>query len=83
MPSSFAMANPRFRSLQWWRKWIRKDWAVAAVGFTIIVITIALVSDSQSRVDDSKINPAFGVNSNADLVDLTLLRNAKDRGACM
>ncbi|OAY41310.1 pectin acetylesterase 5 isoform X1 [Manihot esculenta] len=67
------MANPRLRSLLWWRKWAKKDWAIAAVGFTIIIFALSFLFDS--RADDLDLTAAD------DLVDLTLLQNAKDRGA--
>ncbi|KAF2303136.1 hypothetical protein GH714_014078 [Hevea brasiliensis] len=67
------MANPKLRSLLWWRKWAKKDWAIAAVGFTIFISALAFLFDS--RTNDLDISTA------EDLVDLTLLQNAKDRGA--
>ncbi|KAJ0087973.1 hypothetical protein Patl1_31875 [Pistacia atlantica] len=27
------MANPRLRALIWWRKWTKREWAIAVVGF--------------------------------------------------
>ncbi|XP_028773011.1 pectin acetylesterase 5-like isoform X1 [Neltuma alba] len=76
------MANPHLRALLRWRKWAKKDWAIAAVGFTLIVVfALSLISDSRRRVNGSVTNPSFGLSQNDDLVDLTLLRNAKDRGA--
>ncbi|KAI9115966.1 hypothetical protein K1719_012896 [Acacia pycnantha] len=76
------MANPHLRALLRWRKWAKKDWAVAAVGFTLtVVFALSLISDSRRSIDGSGNNPSFGLSQNDDLVDLTLLRNAKDRGA--
>ncbi|XP_028775468.1 pectin acetylesterase 5-like [Neltuma alba] len=76
------MANPHLRALLRWRKWAKKDWAIAAVGFTLtVVFALSLISDSRRRVNGSVTNPSFGLSQNDDLVDLTLLRNAKDRGA--
>ncbi|XP_021289077.1 pectin acetylesterase 5-like isoform X2 [Herrania umbratica] len=65
------MANPRIRALTWWRKWAKRDWAIAAVGFTIILFALTLLFDSR--------NP--DLNSTDDLIPLTLLRRAKATGA--
>ncbi|KAG2685837.1 hypothetical protein I3843_10G137100 [Carya illinoinensis] len=70
------MANPRLRSITWWRKWSRKDWAIAAVGFTLIVFLCTLISNSMI---DQPFDHDHAIA--ADLVDLTLLHNAKDKGA--
>ncbi|CAN6581224.1 unnamed protein product [Malus baccata var. baccata] len=75
------MANPRLRSLLWWRRWAKKDWAIAAVGFTVIAFALTLLSNSWRDEPDSEISRPFLPNAAAfDFVDLTLLRNAKDRG---
>lgn len=71
-------ANFRVRSLLWWRKWARKDWAIATVGFTVIVFLLTLISSSWR--DEPDTNPFHPITA-ADLVDLTLLRNAERRGA--
>ncbi|XVE76363.1 hypothetical protein DITRI_Ditri12bG0166300 [Diplodiscus trichospermus] len=71
------MASPRLRTLTWWRKWAKRDWAVAAVGFTIIIFTLTYVLDS--RFSDS--SSTFYLHSADDLVPLTLLRGAKATGA--
>lgn len=69
------MANQRLRALLRWTKWA--DWAIAAVGFTIIIFVLTFFFDSSSTD-----GAASSVNLPAsDLVDLTLLHNAKDRGA--
>ncbi|KAK6290450.1 hypothetical protein POUND7_001991 [Theobroma cacao] len=65
------MANPRIRTLTWWRKWAKRDWAIAAVGFTIILFALTLLFDSR--------NP--DLNSTDDLVPLTFLHRAKATGA--
>ncbi|KAF7825675.1 pectin acetylesterase 5-like isoform X1 [Senna tora] len=77
------MANPRLRYLLRWRKWANKDWAIAAVAFTVVIFfAFSLFSDSPRRtVDASQVHPSLGQNYEKDLVDLTLLRNARDRGA--
>ncbi|KAJ7950328.1 Pectin acetylesterase [Quillaja saponaria] len=75
------MANSRVRTLIWWRKWAKKDWAIAAVAFTVIVFGLTLISDSWRNEVDSKLNHPFDLNPAAEVVGLTLLRNAKDRGA--
>ncbi|KAH9735897.1 Pectin acetylesterase 5 [Citrus sinensis] len=69
------MANQRLRALLRWTKWA--DWAIAAVGFTIIIFVLTFFFDSSSTD-----GAASSVNLPAsDLVDLTLLHNAEDRGA--
>lgn len=75
-----AMANSRLRGLTWWMKWAKKEWAIAALGFSLIIFLFTLISDSWSRRDDSNLNNPF--DHTHDLVDLTLLRNAKNTGAC-
>ncbi|GLT68126.1 hypothetical protein SLA2020_403840 [Shorea laevis] len=76
------MANPSLGALTWWRKWPKKNWAMAAVGFSVAVFLLPLISNSW-RDDDTNVNQPFDRSHSitADLVDLTLLRNAKDRGA--
>ncbi|KAK8665913.1 hypothetical protein V6N13_006070 [Hibiscus sabdariffa] len=72
--SSFSMANPRLRALTRWGKWAKKDLAIAAVGFTIILFALTLLFDSR--------NPATpDLLSAQDLVPLTLLHRAKATGA--
>ncbi|XP_065853439.1 pectin acetylesterase 5-like [Euphorbia lathyris] len=68
------MANPKVRGFIRWRNWAKKDWAVAAVGLTVIIISaITFFFDSETdRLD---------IITLEDLVDLTLVHNAKDRGA--
>ncbi|TQE02830.1 hypothetical protein C1H46_011559 [Malus baccata] len=62
--------------------WAKKDWAIAAVGFTVIAFALTLLSNSWRDEPDSEISRPFLPNAAAfDFVDLTLLRNAKDRGA--
>lgn len=80
---NFSMANPRLRILLRWRNWSKKDWAIAAVGFAVVVFTLSLVSDSRRGVVVSQVKPSLGLSYPDDLVDLTLVRSAKDRGACM
>ncbi|KAL4605086.1 hypothetical protein ACB092_09G003300 [Castanea dentata] len=75
------MANSRLRGLTWWMKWAKKEWAIAAVGFSLIVFLFTLISDSWSRRDDSNLNNPFDHTHTHDLVDLTLVRNAKNTGA--
>ncbi|KAE8696579.1 Pectin acetylesterase 5 [Hibiscus syriacus] len=67
------MANPRLRALTRWGKWAKKDWAIAAVGFTIILFALTLLFDSR--------NPTTPDLSAHDLVPLTLLHRAKATGA--
>jgi hypothetical protein len=79
---STTMANPSLGALTWWRKWAKKHWAIAAVGFSVAVFLFPLISNSW-RDDDSSVNHQFDRSHSitADLVDLTLLHNAKDTGA--
>ncbi|KAL6138723.1 hypothetical protein ACLB2K_064002 [Fragaria x ananassa] len=74
-----STANLRLRSnLVWWRKWARKDWAIATVAFTVILfLFLTLISNSS---DSGVTNPSHPITS-ADLVDLTLLHDAERRGA--
>ncbi|XVE61874.1 hypothetical protein DITRI_Ditri06bG0074200 [Diplodiscus trichospermus] len=67
----------RLRALTWWRKWARTDWAIAAVGFTLILFALTLFD---SRNPDTS-SSTFDLNSADDLVPLTLLRRAKATGA--
>ncbi|KAL5740605.1 hypothetical protein ACOSQ2_029785 [Xanthoceras sorbifolium] len=69
------MANPSLRALFWWRKWTKKDWTIALVGFTIIVFAFTLFFDY--RTDQASSLDL----SDDDVVDLTLIHDAKDRGA--
>ncbi|CAI0472711.1 unnamed protein product [Linum tenue] len=61
--------------LLWWRKWGKKDWAIAAVGFAAVLFTFTLLIESGTE------DPSAIGNRADDPVELTLLRNAKDRGA--
>ncbi|XP_022744553.1 pectin acetylesterase 5-like isoform X2 [Durio zibethinus] len=71
------MANPRLRALTWWRKWAKRDWAIVAVGFTIILFALTLHFDSRNPATSS----TFDLHSTDDLVPLTLLHRAKATGA--
>lgn len=70
------MANPRLRALIWWRRWSKREWAIAVVGFTIVIFIFSLLFDASSDQTSSPLLSSY------DVVDLTLLHNAKDRGAC-
>ncbi|KAB2087403.1 hypothetical protein ES319_A04G101200v1 [Gossypium barbadense] len=72
-----AMANPRLRG---WRKWAKKDWAIAAVGFTIILFALTLLFDSRNPTSSSS-SSTFNLPSNHHLIPLTLLHRAKATGA--
>ncbi|BBH06117.1 Pectinacetylesterase family protein [Prunus dulcis] len=76
-----SMPNPRLRSLLWWRRWAKKDWAIAAVGFTVVAFALTLLSNSWPDEPDSEITRPFHPITASDLVELTLLQNAKARGA--
>ncbi|XP_077239078.1 pectin acetylesterase 5-like isoform X2 [Tasmannia lanceolata] len=71
------MPNPRLRSSVWWRKW-GKEIAIGAAGFTIFLL--ALKSTSWKKESDLDLN-RVSIQSDPALIDLTLLPNAKDRGA--
>jgi hypothetical protein len=76
------MANQSLGALTWWRKWAKKNWAIAAVGFSVAVFLLPFISNSWRGVDSNVNQPFDGSHSiDANLVDLTLLHNAKDRGA--
>lgn len=66
------MANPRLRLLLPWRNFSRRDCAIAAFGFTAFIFFLSHLSDSWTSVKSI---------ASLDLVDLKLVRNAKDRGA--
>ncbi|XP_024031225.1 pectin acetylesterase 5 [Morus notabilis] len=67
--------NLRLGSLVWWRRWSKKEWAVAIiVFFTLTISALTLISNSRTDLADN--SPAAD-----DLVDLTLLHNASHRGA--
>lgn len=72
------MANSRLRGLIWCKTWAKKDWAVAAVGFSVIIFASTLIFDSHS--EDTAIDTPFDLTP-TDLVDLTLSRIAKEKGA--
>ncbi|XP_042511541.1 pectin acetylesterase 5-like [Macadamia integrifolia] len=74
------MANPRLRGFTWWRqKWARKDWAIAATGFTLLMLVLIATFDNWSQETDSSLNRFF--NPDPALVDLTLLSHAREKGA--
>ncbi|KAJ6747111.1 PECTIN ACETYLESTERASE 4 [Salix koriyanagi] len=73
-------SNPNLRLrglLLWWRKWGKKDWAIAATGFSIIVFILTYLS----RRLPLPLDPAATALTTDNLVGLTLLHNARDRGA--
>ncbi|KAJ0027251.1 hypothetical protein Pint_35427 [Pistacia integerrima] len=53
----------------------QEEWAIAMVGFTIIVFIFTLLFYADTD------QPSSSIFSTYDVVDLTLLHNAKDRGA--
>ncbi|XP_038877646.1 pectin acetylesterase 5-like isoform X2 [Benincasa hispida] len=76
------MAISGFRALLWWSKWSKKDWAIAVICFVFIVFVFSFLSDSW-HAEDSVVNHNFDLNpaDDPDLVDLSLLHNAKAKGA--
>ncbi|XVF55287.1 hypothetical protein PTKIN_Ptkin06aG0024800 [Pterospermum kingtungense] len=72
------MANPRVRALTWCRKWAKRDWAIAAVGLTLILVALTLLSDSPNPNPSSSTSDLYSTN---DLVPLTLIHRAKATGA--
>ncbi|KAL6277899.1 hypothetical protein ACE6H2_021500 [Prunus campanulata] len=71
-----SMANPRLRSLLRWRRWARKDWAIAAVGFTVIAFALTLLSNSWRDEPDSEITGPFNPITASDLYVLMEVRLA-------
>ncbi|KAA8518900.1 hypothetical protein F0562_016326 [Nyssa sinensis] len=72
------MGDHRLRGLIWWRKWTKREWAVAAAGFAIFIIAFSLTSDSRTK---SSIADQPFDSSTIDWVPLTLLRDTKIKGA--
>ncbi|OWM64632.1 pectin acetylesterase 5-like [Punica granatum] len=70
------MLNPRVRALIRSRKWAKKDWAIAAVGLSIILVALYSLTGSLRRAP-----LPYDLTPTAALVELTLLRNARDLGA--
>ncbi|XP_048127555.1 pectin acetylesterase 5-like isoform X2 [Rhodamnia argentea] len=72
------MANTaRLRPLAWWwKKWTKRDWAIAAVAVTAFLFLLSSLSDDPRRDR----GPGARLPA-ADLVDLTLLRDADAKGA--
>ncbi|GAB4833805.1 hypothetical protein Ancab_032054 [Ancistrocladus abbreviatus] len=63
-------------------KWTKKELAVAAVGLILISFFLSLLSDSSASTKlDRNIPNTYHFPLQSDYVDLTLLRNAKDKGA--
>ncbi|CAN0926615.1 Pectin acetylesterase 5 [Linum grandiflorum] len=77
------MPNPRLPTwFPWSRKWGKKDWVIAAIGISVVLFTLTLLFDSGTEDPSTTVNQPFdGPISADDPVELTLLRNAKDRGA--
>ncbi|KAM7464070.1 hypothetical protein LguiA_032191 [Lonicera macranthoides] len=73
--------NQRFRRIIWCRKWAKTEWAIVAVGFALIIFTFSLTSDSPSRDPAGSGGGPLDSSATTDLVPLTLLRNAIERGA--
>ncbi|XAR68949.1 hypothetical protein NMG60_11000373 [Bertholletia excelsa] len=73
------MANQRLRRFISLRKWTKRDWAVAAAttGLAIFIISFSVFLDSPNTTFTPQ-----ALNSSTPLwVPLTLVRNAKERGA--
>ncbi|KAF6137766.1 hypothetical protein GIB67_040474 [Kingdonia uniflora] len=78
------MANLRLIELIWRSKWGRRDYTIAAIGFTMIsfALIVSFDSSSSSRIKESESNSLIRINDDDDdLVDLTLLKNAQQKGA--
>ncbi|XP_068317893.1 pectin acetylesterase 5-like [Pyrus communis] len=81
---SNSMANiSGLRGPLWWMQWAKRGWAIAAVGFAVFVFVFALsvASYYRSSEPESNIANSFHRITTSDLIDLTLLHSAKDRGA--
>ncbi|KAI4354437.1 hypothetical protein L6164_003298 [Bauhinia variegata] len=82
MPFSLR-AITRLRTLLGYRNWTKKEWIIAAAGFTIIVFAFALISNSRHTANKSELNHLFELNPGNEFVKITLSSKAKERGACM
>lgn len=67
------MVISRISTLTWWRKLSKKDIITAIVGLSLIFFSFSFIFNSPKKT------ALFSLNS--DYVPLTLLRNAKQRGA--
>lgn len=76
------MADQRLlRRLMWWRKWSKRDWAIAASAASAAVFAISIVSIS--LISYSLTKPSHHPTTQpTPWVPLTLLNNAHHRGAC-
>lgn len=72
------MAISRLSILFWWRKLSKKDLITAAVGLALIFFSYSFLFNNSP--DNNA--PDFTLNPHSDYVPLTLLSNAKHRGAC-
>ncbi|OMO97181.1 Pectinacetylesterase [Corchorus olitorius] len=73
------MGNPKLGALSWWRKWQKRDWVIAAIGFTIIILfSLTLLFHARNANHSSTFGGCSAIN---DSVPLTLLQRAKDTGA--
>ncbi|CAO2820545.1 unnamed protein product [Amaranthus hypochondriacus] len=71
------MAISRLSILFWWRKLSKKDLITAAVGLALIFFSYSFLFNNSP--DNNA--PDFTLNPHSDYVPLTLLSNAKHRGA--
>ncbi|KAK6942959.1 Pectinacetylesterase/NOTUM [Dillenia turbinata] len=67
--------NPRARNSKWWNNLIKKNWAIIAVGFTVIIFLTLIFTPRPSNLNNT---PS---DSTSDIVDLTLSRIAITRRA--
>lgn len=67
------MATARPPPLPWWRRWSKKDWTIVAIGLTVILFVLSVFSDSRRA--------QYLASSDAPLVSLSLVRDAKEKGA--
>lgn len=72
-----ARPRPPPASWWWWRRWTKRDWAIAAVAVTAFLFLLSSLSDDPRRGRGAGARPPDA----ADLVGLTLLRDASAKGA--
>ncbi|XP_025015428.1 pectin acetylesterase 5 isoform X2 [Ricinus communis] len=72
------MANPAYRTILSRRKFAKKDYAIGGIGLTVITFCAFALLSTSNTPPDLQLTAAAAAD---DLVDLTLLHNAKDKDA--
>lgn len=83
---SMANYSRGIRGIIFWTKWGKKEWTISVIGFVILSLALILTFDSSSSSWSKDRNPNHNdftttLDDDDSLVDLILLRNAKERGA--